>query len=361
MKHYESDTGGRGFSLVELVAVVAVVVSVGAVLGPSVGSMRSQMRGVSSEGNLAAIGQVGGMYAVDSDDRIFSFTWQAGGIYTNLSNGKQFQPSSDQTAASYQVRDILYRATGRLEGESRILWSHTRLMHRRFSHLVLVDYLGGSVTDPMWVDPMDANQLSWQLHPLEYLEPDNSVPYGNGYPNKAGYDEALGWEPQNFTQLWPFASSYQVVPHAWLQDFGDQYRPVDETPHLFSATGFDVQLGERRHTEVRFPSAKVWMFEEFDREQAGSPYFAYDHAEPAKLMFDGSINTMASGLSQSSVSPVDYLNGDKFVWEQKYVPLDTFPVPLGGLGDQTLLSQRFRWTLGGLSGVNYPQALSRGR
>lgn len=103
------------------------------------------------------------------------------------------------------------------------------------------------------------------------------------------------------------------------------------------------------------------MFEEFDREQAGSPYFAYDHAQSAKLMFDGSINTMMSGQSQSSVSPRDYLNGDKFVWEQYYLPLDTFPLPLSGLGERTLLNQRFRWTLGGLQGINYPQTLMRAR
>ena len=35
------------------------------------------------------------------------------------------------------------------------------------------------------------------------------------------------------------------------------------------------------------------------------------------------------------------------------VPLDRFPVPVGGLGDQTLVSQRFRWTYGGLKGINY--------
>lgn len=108
---------------------------------------------------------------------------------------------------------------------------------------------------------------------------------------------------------------------------------------------------------------KDWFIctEEFDREQAGSPYFAYDHAQAAKLMFDGSINTAMSGLAASSVSSDDYISGHKIVWEQNYVPLDTFPVPLGGLGDQTLLNMRYRWTLGGLTGVDYPQVMMRGR
>lgn len=105
----------------------------------------------------------------------------------------------------------------------------------------------------------------------------------------------------------------------------------------------------RLETEVVFPSAKVHFFEEFDREQAGAPYFAYDHARPEKLMFDGSINDRPSGEARPSWSPSYYLQQ----WRQKYVALHTFPVPMGGINDQTLLSQRYRWTRGGLKGADY--------
>lgn len=100
------------------------------------------------------------------------------------------------------------------------------------------------------------------------------------------------------------------------------------------------------------------MFEEFDREQAGSPYFGYDHAQAAKLMFDGSVNGYASGDARPSVSPQDYIGArvprNLAEWRQNYVPLDTFPVPLSGLGEETELSQRWRWTLFGLGGFDYP-------
>ena len=351
----------KAFTFIELTAIIAIAASVTAVLAPSLGHMRSQMRGVTSEGNLATIGQIGGMYAVDNDDRVFTYTWRGGEEYVLLSNGNTIIPSNDQEAAARQAQNILFRATGRLSGTYKILHPHSRLMHRRYSHLVLADYFGGNVTDPMWADPADANQLYWQLNPLDYRDNPESVPYGNGLPSEDGYDDDGNWAQNSIRQLWPFASSYQSVPHAWQQDYGNQYVPVQETPHLFQTSGPGLQLGERRFHEVRFPSAKVHMFEEFDREQAGSPYFAYDHAQSAKLMFDGSINTMMSGLANPSVSPEDYLDGNKFVWEQTYVPLDTFPIPLGGLGDPTLLSQRFRWTLGGLQGIDYPQTLMRSR
>jgi hypothetical protein len=269
---------------------------------------------------------------------------------------------SDTIAAAWQVQNILMRATGRITGPYAFIAAEQRLMHRRYSHLVLADYMGGNVSDPLWADPADTNLLNWQLNPLDYRDNPSQVPYGDGIPDEPGYDEDSSWTLNGIRQLWPFASSYQVVPHAWQQDFSfAQYGPVQNTPHIFQrvSNGFNPELGDRRFHEVRFPSTKVHMFEEFDREQAGSPYFAYDHAQPAKLMFDGSINTAMSGLAASSVSPEDYLNRDKFVWEQTYVPLDTFPIPLGGLEDPTLLNMRYRWTLGGLQGIDYPQMLMR--
>ncbi|MGJ8636522.1 MAG: type II secretion system protein [Phycisphaerales bacterium] len=351
-----------GFSFVELISVLAVVVSVGAVLGPSVGKMRGQMRGVSSEGNLATIGQVGAMYSLDHEDRIFSFTWQGGESYVLLHSGVEKTMPDDQHAAARQLQNILQRATGRISGVGKISFPAQRVPNRGYSHLVLADYMGGNVSDPMWADPADANLLSWQLDPLEYLEEENTVPYGNGQPDLAGYEDAGSWGIFNIMQLWAFSSSYEVVPHAWQQDFSPAYVPTAESSHLYNNINQNhFELGERRHAEVVFPSAKVWMYEEFDREQSGDPYFAYDHAAPAKLMFDGAINTAMSGVARSSVSPADYLNGDRIVWEQAYIPLDTFPVPLGGLGDETLLNMRYRWTLGGLTGADYPQVLMRGR
>ena len=348
-----------GFSLIELTITIAITATMTTILLPAFTSMQSKMRGVSSEAKLSTIGQIGAMYAQDNDNRIFSFTWRGGEKYISLKNGKEKTALNDQIAAAWQTQNILQRATGRILGSGAILAPEFRLMHRRYSHLVLADYMGGNVSDPMWADPADASLLHWQLNPLEFHDHNNSFPYGNGLPQSAGYDDDGAWSTIAIKQLWPFASSYQTVPHAWQSDFGPQYAPVDATPNIFTAIGGIPQLGERRFHEVRFPSAKVHMFEEFDREQPGTPYFAYDHAAPAKLMFDGSINTLQSGLAQTSVSPADYLNGNKIVWEQKYVPLDQFPLPLGGLGDQTQLNMRYRWTLGGLTGMDYYAPFSR--
>ena len=339
----------RGFSLIECCAVVLVLSMVGLTVGPSLQQVRSQMRGVASGSNLLSIGQGAGMYAADNQGRMFSYSWRAGEEYL-MPDGRTRSFNSDQEAAAFQNQEILQRRTGRVFGQTKIRSSSARIPHRRFSHLVLVDYLDEPLGSTRFVDPADANQLFWTANPLEYLEDNNSLPYSNGIPN--GYDSDSNWQLTAVIQRWTFASSYQNVPSAWQPDYPDpRYRPVQSTPHLFQGgNGIDLSTG-RFMNQLLFPSYKVWMFEEFDREGAEDPYFAYDQARSEKLMFDGSVNSWASGDAYPSV--VQEEGFPYSVWEQSYLPLETFPIPLGGLGDSTRLNQRYRWTFRGLIGVDY--------
>ena len=341
-----------GFTLIELAVVIVLATSMGAMIGPSLKEVRSQGRAMSSEGNLWTIGQASAMYAMDNDNRIASYSWRGGETYINLANGTGFIPSSDADAAAYQARDILYRATGRTDGSFCILVPSSRLVHRRYSHLILADYMG-SVSERVWVDPNDFNQAVWQDFPTFY----EFVPYGQGQPSSAGYDNSSSWTSSSIKQMWGFGSSYQTIPHAWMGDSLPSYVPISDTPHLFLSAGGTPHLGDRYQSEVAFPSSKVYMFEEFDRERVGAPYFAYGYTNPAKLMFDGSINTMVTRAANDSVSPINFTSGS--TWTQRYLPIDKFPVPVGGLGDQTELNMHYRWTLNGLQGIDYPQPMPK--
>lgn len=357
-----------GFTAIELIAVIAVGAAVSAHVMPMAKRARSSAQGLGSANNLMQIGQAAGMYGVDNADRIPTYSWEGYADapisyrYT-LPDGRTYTARSDVDAAAIQQADILQRRTGRIDGEFAILVDLTRLPQRRFTNLILLDYMDSPLFDPVFIDPADANLLNWSANPLDYGV-GSTVPYANGDPGP-GYDLSGAWVNEGVRQRWAFGSSYQAVPAAWQPDGLDgvpSYAPVDSTPHLFAINGFasrGVELSEgRRFSEVRFPTAKVYQFEEFDREQAGNPYFGYDQARVEKLMFDGSVNNLASGDANPSFSVLNPgLNG-KTEWRQTYVPLDTFPVPLAGLGDDTLLSQRFRWTLGGLQGVDYATPIS---
>ncbi len=339
----------RGFSLVEGLAVVLVLSMIGMSMGPSLQEMRSRAMGIASVANMQEIGVGAAMYAGANDGRMFSYSWRAGETYT-MPDGREWTMSDDSAAATRQNTEILMRRTGRVSGEFKIKNATGRLPHRRFTHLVLNDFLNIPLEDTTHIDPADTNQLFWHANPLDNRI-GSTVPYANG-DVPAGYETDSTWPIHSIRQRWAFASSYQNVPSAWQPDTPNpRWLPIESTPHLFSG-GINSGLADGRNmNQLMFPAHKVWMFEEFDREAEGSPYFGYDHARSAKLMFDGAVNVWASGDAYPSVIPEFGFPYE--VWEQRYVPLDTFPVPLGGLGDDTELNQRFRWTYRGLLGVDY--------
>ncbi len=341
-------TRKHGFTLLETAAVLGAVTVLLGVTAPAVRQARVMGRGTASSARLLQIGQGSAMYGADHGGQLFTYTWRPGQEYL-LPDGLTKVPNSQEDAAAWQNVEILMRRTGRISGPDKILMMSGRLPHRRLTHLVLMDYMNLPFPSELFADPADANLLQWQANPLD-ISAANNIPYAVGNPG-AGYDSSSGWTDAAVRQRWAYGSSYQRTITAWAPDgiAGPAPSPVPTTPHLtMMPSGVPLADG-RNYAEVAFPSAKVHMFEEFDREQAGSPYFAYDHARPEKLMFDGSVNDRPSGEAGPSWNP----SMGKVEWRQAYVPLHTFPIPLSGLGETTPLSQRYRWTVGGLKGIDY--------
>lgn len=202
----------RGLTLMETVIALSVLVLLGMMLMPMIDSTRSQMRGQSSAANLMAIGQGGMMYAGDNQNRLFSYTWRAGETYV-MPDGRARITIDDRQAAAFQNQEILMRRTGRINGDFRIVNFGSRLPHFRFTHLVLMDYLGQAADTQAYIDPNDGKQLAWTANPLDY-DLGSSVPYAN-IPD--GYDFDHDWQSLYMRQRWAFTSSYQVVPDAWQQ------------------------------------------------------------------------------------------------------------------------------------------------
>lgn len=340
----------RAMSLIELLVTVVIITTMTLTILPVFAAVRDAGENEQSKANLIQLGQGRDQYALDNKDRIFTYSWIPGESYT-MPDGRIKTASSWQTAAAYQNQALLQRRTGRITGQFKFNANTSRLQHRRFSHLVLLDYLSESNdafnATTVAIDPADANQLNWHERPLSYGS-GSGVPYADSTPT--GYDSS-SWSENNIRQRWAFASSYSIVPASWQSDGinGESvYVPTSSTPHLYSLSGQNIVLGGRRMSQVAFPARKVHMHEEFDYEQKRYPWFAYNIARAEKLMFDGSINSENSGSSNPSYHPAT-----RAIWNQTYVPLDAHPIPLGGFNDSQMLNLRYRWTLDGLQGVDY--------
>jgi len=341
----------NAFTLIELLVVIAIIALLIGILLPALGQAQLSAKNVLSQSNMRSLNTGAANYATDNKDRIFSYTWRAGEAYL-MPDGRTKTATNDTAAAGRQNQEILQRVTGRFEpGETKIKNFAGRLPHRRYSHLVLLDFLTDVQPEQSAASPFDRNLINWQEDPLEYLEDGNSLPYGNGNAPD-GYSQDPNWRPAYIVQRWPFAATYQMVPAAWNTDGiagASTYVPISSTPHLFQGNG-NISLGRRKFTQVAHTSGKVMMFEEFDRfSDKRGLYFAYPEAKPNLAFFDGSVRSELTADCNAGWNP----DQPEVDWAQFYIPLDTFPEPKGGLGDPTRYCQRFRWTRFGLQGIDF--------
>jgi len=343
----------NAFTLIELLVVIAIIALLIGILLPALGQAQRSAKNVLSQANQRSLNTGAANYASDNYDSVFSYTWRQGGGTKIMPDGREKDldtASSDQEAAAWQNQEILQRVTGRVSGIHKIQNFSARLPHRRYSHLVLLDFLTDVQPEPIAASPFDRNLIQWQENPLEY-DSGSGVPYADDVP--AGYDQDGNWSIRPVRQRWPFASTYQMVPAAWNSDGiagAPTYSPVDSSPHLFTGPN-SAPLGRRKFTQVAHPSGKVMMFEEFDRfSDKDGLYFAYPEAKPNLAFFDGSVRSESTEDSNAGWNP----SAPDEEWTQRYVPLDTFPLPKDGLeNNNTEYCQRFRWTRHGLRGIDF--------
>ncbi|MCC6660525.1 MAG: prepilin-type N-terminal cleavage/methylation domain-containing protein [Phycisphaerales bacterium] len=318
------------FTLIELLVVIALIALLISIILPGLGKSRRTARHAVCMSHIQQLALAQAGYWADFKDRVASFTWSPGNCpsaYPDLRNAGSYTQ-----ACMNQLVDILRRRTG----DDTLQPDPGRLPHRHFSHVVLNDYLSSNLPEKTMACPEDRTLLSWQADPK------------NPDPRPAGSTPAM-------TRLWPYSSSYQIVPCAWSADIGRGGSTVEQYPndHNLFWVG-SLPWGKRKMSEVVFPQNKVLYFEFFDRHHGKRDlFYAHTIARPLILMWDGSCSPRLTGDANKGSNPNSPTSNGATVFHYD-------PSILGGVEPPTLSGNQFdivqgfyRWTRGGLRGLDY--------
>jgi prepilin-type N-terminal cleavage/methylation domain-containing protein len=337
-----SGSATRAFTLIELLIVISIIALLVAILLPSLKGARKAARLTVCMSGERQLGIAQNNYANQYKELIGTFNRKPGAGTTWLGE------------AGLQAQEIVQRIRG-----TPIGYTPNRYFHRNYWHLPAVsDGAFGSdpnsLISPVVACPEDAVVLEWKK---------------NVYNPTALLIGMASDGAVNYEQYRPYWSSYQQAPCSWSPDKsvapGTTVGQITTYHHLFTGGGTSpgqMALGTRRLSEVAFPSAKVWMFDLYDRHYFKRMiWHGYLEARQPLLFFDGSVRTFQTRDSRDGIvspeltaagnatdinaaGPKTYTYNPATGWLQYDPPV---------LNGSSTVYGKYRWTFKGLKGWDY--------
>jgi type II secretory pathway pseudopilin PulG len=325
-----------------VIAIIALLISL---LLPALGKWRQGGRLLLSQVNLKQLSVANATYGTQHQDKIASYSWTAGQpisgeVVGNDIRSAALTANNDLTMAALQAVNIIRRRFGEDTFPQQPNW----IPHVTFSPLVLLDFIDSPLPTRITISPNDRYRLQW--HDVPAFRANLFLPY---QPDAS--DEG-NWR-------WSFSGSYQTVPSSYSPDFGTPgSETVSQSPaahYFYFGPGDPNVMGKRKWVDVRYPSQKVYMFDNEARYRLGANrdyHFTYPTAKQPLQMFDGSNNVVQSNRTTLGSIPN---NSPRAQWGPQMINYEAraWEAPDDGFPD-TQRWARFAWTYGGLRGIDVP-------
>jgi prepilin-type N-terminal cleavage/methylation domain-containing protein len=256
----------RGFTLVELLVVVAIIALLVAILLPALSKARKAARETKCTTQQNSYVKGVFQYATDNRDRFATYSWIRGKAYVMRSTGTVVTAGEDNEAATNQLIDLV-----RLHSKDRNFTMPLNFVpYTNVSIGILREYLTGTIPEPVAVCPED-----------QFLA--RGVDLFNRNLN-----EYLANIPASDSRVFFARSSYQLPFSFWAYDRERSNGTVRYSTNGGLLITGTPDLGRRRIVDIAFPAQKAMWYEQLAWHDTYPQYFAHPEALNLVTSADGS-------------------------------------------------------------------------
>jgi len=311
-------TGRRSrsaFTLIELLIVIAIIALLIGILLPAIGGARKSARMAVCMSNMRQFAVATASYASENKDKLFNYSWYRGTPippdFVRFMKPPSQYADNDTMGAAWQFTYIMQKRL-RLNDLEKNAPPGGWFPFVHYSHIPLMDYMGGLMPMPVAACPEDRSLLMTQK---AYTNVDES---GVTLPPNASADGDARWR-------FPFRMTYTIHTAHYSPD--KVYRVMEGIGGggsanklagiVYATNGFAYisdgasaesmptgSLGNKKLTDIRFPSQKTWLSDNFGRHFGKLTTFYADPACRQPLGFyDSSVRVFMTGDTNPGWDP----------------------------------------------------------
>jgi len=273
----KSPIARNAFTLIELLVVIAIIALLVSILMPSLADARKTAKLAIDSSNLKNSGVAMSNYATDFKDLTPAYSANSRQRFPN-STGLPTTFASDVQGAAIQAVDILRRRSKNPTFPIQPNWTP----HVLYTHLVILDYLGTRLPEPIMISPNDRVRLQWAQDPTAAAA---RLATTRGVPTN---------------ERWPYSSSYMISPGSYAPDrqgADGTYMSQAGAHNLWFMPSSNVyRFGPQTRSAVAFPSGKVYLHDQQMRYfgKFDAP-FLWRGAKVNCLFYDTSVRITTTG------------------------------------------------------------------
>lgn len=339
------------FALRDALVSTVILACLAVLTVPAISQVRMDTSRQVCNGNYRFIAQSGAMYANDFAGQMWALSWYRGMPYQGGIIPGTYYFDSNVEGQAHQAMAILRRLSPLMRNETipggfvASAW---------YSHLALADYVNLPLPASYLVCPDDLPRqrfLDGDFRALEAGNLGDSNPYRRAHTSSYMTD-LYRWSPsrqetaiengrvRKSTMVWINNTTIGLDPGSISNGISDSFRP-------------------RLESDVRFPSNKVALSDDYARHNGKPRYYAYQSASQDLLFYDGSVRFFRTDSTNPGWTPTSSaIRGNM---KSRYSFIKQADI-WGGLDNNasqaSFTAGWYRYTRGGLFGWDVPRLAS---